>query len=195
MELKKPDLEMTVYETKKGGQYRWVTITTLLLAIGAILHLISPSIAGVTPNWTIAMYCLAINLTKPTRGQAFGIGLVAAAINIPTSKAAFPYGNLVSEPVGALVCAIIVSLSLKMTIGNLNLKPAISTFLTTLVSGMIFVTILKVVMSLPLSVYLYGMIPFVFGVGVLNAAITQILYFPAQKLFNLQGGSHDSNNN
>lgn len=193
MELKKQNLEMTVYETK-GGKYRWVTVSTLLLAIGAILHLISPNIGGVTPNWTIAMYCIAINLVRPTYGQAFGIGLVAAAINIPTSKSAFPYGNLISEPIGALICALIVSLSLRMSIGSLNLKPAISGFLSTVCSGMAFITILKVVLALPMSVYLYGMIPVVFTVAALNGAITQILYFPAQKLFKIQGGRHDSDN-
>lgn len=193
MELKKQDLEMTAYETNKGGKYRWVTITTLLLAIGAILHLISPSIGGVTPNWTIAMYCIAINLTKPTMGQSFGIGLVAAAINIPTSKSAFPYGNLISEPIGALVCAIIVSLSLTMTIGKVSMKPAVSGFLSTVTSGMAFITILKVVLSLPLSVYLYAMIPVVFTVAALNAVITQVLYFPAQKLFDTKGGNHGGN--
>lgn len=194
MELKNQNQEMTVFETNKGGNYRWVTITTLLLAIGAILHLISPSIGGVTPNWTIAMYCIAINLTRPTLGQSLGIGLVAAAINIPTSKSAFPYGNLLSEPIGALVCAIIVSLSVSMTIGNFNLKPGVSGFLSTVASGMAFVTLLKVVLSLPMEVYLYAMIPVVFTVAALNGAITQILFFPAQKLFNLKGDSNGSNN-
>lgn len=193
MELKKQETEMTKYETGKGGKYRWVTITTLLLAIGAILHLISPNIGGVTPNWTIAMYCLAINLTKPTMGQSFGIGLVAAAINIPTSKSAFPYGNLLSEPIGALVCAIIVGLSMKMTLGNINVKPAISGFLSTAASGMAFVTLLKVVLSLPMSVYLYAMIPVVFTVAALNAVITQLLFYPAQKLFSTKGGHHGGN--
>lgn len=194
MELKKQNQEMTAFETNKGGKYRWVTITTLLLAIGAILHLISPSIGGVTPNWTIAMYCIAINLTRPTFGQSFGIGLVAAAINIPTSKSAFPYGNLLSEPIGALVCAIIVSLSVNMTIGSLNLKPGVSGFLSTVASGMAFVTLLKVVLSLPMEVYLYAMIPVVFTVAALNGVITQILFFPAQKLFNLKGGNNGSDN-
>lgn len=192
MELKKQSQKMTVYQTNRGGSYRWVTVTTLLLAIGAILHLISPNIGGVTPNWTIAMYCIAINLTRPTYGQAFGIGLVAAAINIPTSKSAFPYGNLVSEPIGALVCAVIAGLSLKMTFGTFNLKPGISGFISTVASGMAFITLLKVVLAIPMSVYLYAMIPVVLTVAALNGVITQLIYFPAAKLFNLKGESHDS---
>lgn len=187
MEQKNQESELIIHEQTKGGQYRWITVTTLLLAIGAILHLVSPNIAGVTPNWTIAMYCIAINLTKPKIGQSLGIGLVAAAINIPTSKSAFPYGNLLSEPVGAVVCAIIVSLSCNMALGKLNVKPAVTGFLSTVMSGLTFITILKVVLSLPIAVYLYGMMPVVFAVGALNGIITQALYFPAKKLFDAKG--------
>ncbi|GMA97411.1 tryptophan transporter [Pelosinus sp. IPA-1] len=187
MELQKNETDLIIHEKTKGGRYRWVTITTLLLAIGAILHLVSPSIGGITPNWTIAMYCIAINLTKPTVKQSFGIGLVAAAINIPTSKSAFPYGNLISEPIGAIVCALIVCLSYKISVGNLNIKPAVTGFISTVASGMTFITILKLVLSLPMSVYLYAMIPVVFSVAAANAAITQILYFPAKKLFDTKG--------
>ncbi len=89
----------------QGGQFRWVTVSTLMLAFGTILHLVSPSVAGVTPNWTIATYCVAILLTRPSISQTLGIGLVAALINVLTSKSAFPYGNLLSEPGGALTAA------------------------------------------------------------------------------------------
>lgn len=46
--------------------YRWVAITAMLFAIGIILHTVSPNVGGVTPNWTIAMYSIVINLTNPT---------------------------------------------------------------------------------------------------------------------------------
>lgn len=187
--------EMKVYEATKGGSYRWVTITTLLLAIGAILHLVSPSIGGITPNWTIAMYCIAINLTKPTIGQSFGIGLVAAAINIPTSKAAFPYGNLLSEPVGAVVCTLLVGALSNISVGKINIKPGITGFITTIFSGLTFVTTLKIVLSLPLSVYLYALLPVVLTVAALNGVITQLLYFPAQKLFDGKENNHAGDQN
>lgn len=187
MELEKNTTGLLIHTTKKGGQYRWVTITTLLLAIGAILHLVSPSIGGITPDWSIAMYCIAINLTKPTLKQSFGIGLVAAAITVPTSKSAFPYANLVSEPLGAIVCALLVSLTYTMKFGKIHLKPAVTGFISTVASGISFITILKLVLSLPLSVYLYAMVPVVFTVAAANGAITQLLYFPAKTVFDRKG--------
>jgi energy-coupling factor transport system ATP-binding protein len=195
MSFQNQQQEMTIYEKGKGGSYRWVTITTLLLSIGAILHLITPSIGGITPDWTIAMYCIAINLTKPTIGQSFGIGLAAAAITIPTSKSAFPYGNLLSEPIGAVVCALLVHLSANFLIGKFNIKPAVSGFLGTVSSGITFITTLKLVLALPMSVYLYAMMPIVFTVATINAIITQLLYFPAKRLLDANRGKNASDTN
>ncbi len=167
----------------KGGQFRWAAVTAMLLAIGAILRLVSPSIAGISPNWIIAMYCLSIILTKPSLGRAAGIGLVAGAVSLATSKSIFPYGNLISETVGAVACALLVNMSVSFKFGTVNLKPAICALISTLASGLTFTTIAKLVLSLPNTVYLYGMLPVVGTVAVINTAITQLLYFPAYKIF------------
>ena len=82
----KQDVKQLIYERTQGGEFRWITISTFMLALGTILHLVSPSVAGVTPNWTIAMYSVAILLVKPTYRQALGIGFVAALVNMLTSK-------------------------------------------------------------------------------------------------------------
>ena len=52
MEKERPQL-IKIAPTQEG--YRWVAITAMLLAIGIILHTVSPNVGGVTPNWTIAM--------------------------------------------------------------------------------------------------------------------------------------------
>ena len=62
MEKEVPEL-ITVEAARDS--HRWVAITALLLAIGVILHTISPNVGGVTPNWTIAMYSITTNLTHP----------------------------------------------------------------------------------------------------------------------------------
>lgn len=187
MEIKQQD--MVTYTQSKGGNYRWVTVTTLLLAIGAILKLVTPSVGGITPNWMIAMYCISINLTRPTLGQALGIGLVAGAVQIPLSKSALPYANLISEPVGAVVCALVAQVTMNCVLKGYNLQPAVTTFISTVASGLAFTTTLKLVLSLPLAVYLYAMLPVVLAVAVINMILAQLLYLPAQKLFNSRGNS------
>ncbi len=183
MDTKQQQQELVTIKTGQEGRFRWVAVTALLLAIGVILKIVTPAIAGITPNWLIAMYCIAINLTRVNIKQAAGIGLVTGAISIPISKAALPYANFVSEPVGAMVCALLVHTSLSLKLGGINLRPAITAGISTVVSGFTFITILKVVLSLPLAVYLYGMMPVVLAVAGINVVITQLLYFPAKRLF------------
>lgn len=168
---------------KTGGQTRGLAVTALLLAIGVILRLVSPSIAGITPNWLIAMYCLAILIVRPGVRQAVGVGIVAGVVCMVTSKAIFPYANLVSEPVGALACVLVAGLTQRLKVFGLTLQPAVSTFIGTLASGLVFVTVTKIAMNIPLQVYLYGMMPVVFTVGAINCVVAQVLYFPAARLF------------
>ena len=62
-ELQREKKIVTLTEVKPTQDgYRWVAITAMLLAIGIILHTVSPNVGGVTPNWTIAMYSIV-----PTR--------------------------------------------------------------------------------------------------------------------------------
>ncbi|MCH4188204.1 MAG: ATP-binding cassette domain-containing protein [Megasphaera sp.] len=181
------DISKLEFHHRQGGQFRWITITTLLLAIGCILHLVSPSVAGITPNWTIATYCVAICLTKPSYKQALGIGLVAALINVLTSKSGFPYGNIVSEPLGTLTCTFIVKNLSSIRIKGHSCLPVLTGFFATCLSGGSFVTILKFVMDLPWPVYVYGMLPLVVVIGALNAVVTPLMYFPALRLFVSRG--------
>ena len=83
-ERNKPMPELIEVEPMQDG-YRWVAITAMLLAIGIILHTVSPNVGGVTPNWTIAMYSIVINLTRPRLTQAIGIGFIAGLTLVPSS--------------------------------------------------------------------------------------------------------------
>ena len=186
----KVDVSTLIYKQEQGGQFRWITVTVLLVALGTILHLVSPSIAGITPSWPIAAYCAAILLTRPTYGQTFGIGVAVALLGVLTSKSAFPYGNLLAEPVGALSCAFMMRLMERLHaryIGKFDLAPIILTFITTVVSGAIFITVLWQVMGMDTAIYLKGMWPLVLIVGVLNAIISPLMYFPAKHLFAKRG--------
>lgn len=186
MDEKKKDIPQLIEIEPMQDGYRWVAITAMLLAIGIILHTVSPNIGGVTPNWTIAMYSIVINLTNPKLSQAVGIGFIAGLTLVPSSKSAFPLGNLISEVAGATVCCILVKAMISAGIGNWRLRPLITGFLATVVSGSIFTFILKIVLDLPLSVWVYAMLPVVAIIGILNGIITFLLYAPVRKLFFVQ---------
>lgn len=166
--------------------YRWVAITAMLFAIGIILHTVSPNVGGVTPNWTIAMYSIVINLTNPTLSQAVGIGFVAGITLVPSSKSAFPLGNIASELRGRSPAASWSRRCCAAVWASGNLRPLVTGFLATMASGGVFTFILKIVLGLPLHVWLYAMLPVVAVVGALNGMITFLLFGPVRKLFFVQ---------
>ncbi len=170
--------------------HRWVAMTALLLAIGVILHTVSPNVGGVTPNWTIAMYSIVICLIRPGLLRAIGIGFVAGITLIPSSKSAFPLGNIASELCGATTAYLAVQLFAAIRLDHLKIRPFIVGFFSTSVSGGVFTFILKLVLGLPLTVWLHVMLPVVLVVGVLNGAVTQALYAPVRKVFYATEGKH-----
>ena len=185
--MEKKNIELIEIKPTKDS-HRWVAITALLLAIGVILHTISPNVAGITPNWTIAMYSITIGLTNPTLPQALGIGFVAGLTLVPSSKSAFPLGNIASEIAGALTAAILVKAMFMVGMKNFKFRPFITGALATVSSGGLFTFILKVMLPLPLEVWQTKMLPAVFIIALLNGAITQMLFAPVQKLFFVQEG-------
>lgn len=189
MEKEIPDL-ITVEAAKET--HRWIAMTALLLAIGVILHTISPNVGGVTPNWTIAMYSIIITLIKPKYTRALGIGFVAGITLIPSSKSAFPLGNVASEVFGATMAYLVVQLLGLLHLDNFKVKPFIVGFCATSVSGGVFTFILKLVLGLPLSVWTHAMLPVVLIIGVLNGVVTQVLFYPVRKIFyTTEGKGHE----
>ena len=181
---------LTHVEANQEG-YRWVAITAMLFAIGIILHTVSPNVGGVTPNWTIAMYSIVINLTRPPLKRAIGIGFVAGLTLIPSSKSAFPLGNIASELSGATTCCLLVKAFVACRMGDWRATPFITGFASTFVSGGVFTFILKLVLGLPLKVWIFAMLPVVAVVGVINGLITFGLFRPVKKLFYAQEGGED----
>ena len=187
MNENKPVPQLIEIEPMQDG-YRWVAITAMLLAIGIILHTVSPNVGGVTPNWTIAMYSIVINLTRPKLSQAIGIGFIAGLTLVPSSKSGFPLGNVASEVAGATVCCLLIKAMFAVGMGDWKLRPLVTGFLATCASGGLFTFILKIVLGLPLHVWIYAMLPVVAIIGVLNGLITFFLFAPVRRLFFVQEG-------
>ncbi|MEN6443914.1 MAG: tryptophan transporter [Methanoregula sp.] len=92
-----------------------IAIVGILLAIGAILrYFLAMLHTPLTPNMIIAFYCLAIILIQPKVYEALGIGIVAGALSMMISSSMFPPANLISEPIGALVCFGLYAIALKI---------------------------------------------------------------------------------
>ncbi len=146
-------------------------LIAVLLAAGAVLKLTVASFlsfAGMKPNFVIAMYCLAIILTRPKVGQSLIIGLLAGLMCQISLLNATPLVNIPSEALGALACGLLIRIPLK-------LNPLVSTFLSTVVSGYTFALLVGTMNGLSLPVILITYAVMVFGTGLFNAILVQIL--------------------
>jgi len=163
-----------------------IAVVGILLAVGAIVRYLSLVIPGpIVSNLVIAFYCLAVILVVPTFKEVIGIGAVAGIVCALLSHSIFPPANLISEPVGAVVCLF----TFKALQNRLSISPALATLLGTLASGTTFV-IVAMVMVAPailskfttMGTFVAAIIPIVVGTAIANAVIAQILYMPASKV-------------
>jgi energy-coupling factor transport system ATP-binding protein len=166
---------------------RDIAIVGILLAVGAILrYFLAMLHTPLTPNMVIAFYCLAIILIHPKVYEALGIGIVAGILSMLISSSIFPPANLVSEPIGALVCFGIYAALREQT----KLAPTISTFVTTLASGFTFAAVAIIFVSATILAKYNGdimgfvaiFVPIVVITAVFNAIIVQILYIPSSRV-------------
>jgi hypothetical protein len=166
---------------------RDIAIVGILLAVGAILrYFLAMLHTPLTPNMVIAFYCLAIILVRPKVYEALGIGIVAGILSMLISSSIFPPANLISEPIGALVCFGLYAALRNMT----TLAPTITTFVTTLASGFTFAAVAIIFVSATILAKYQGnimgfvviFVPIVVITAVFNAIIVQILYFPASRV-------------
>jgi hypothetical protein len=163
-----------------------IAIVGILLAIGAILrYFLAMLHTPLTPNMIIAFYCLAIILIAPTMFEAVGIGLVAGILSMLISGSIFPPANLISEPLGALVCFAVYGLVKNRS----KLAPTATTFLVTLVSGFTFAAIAIVAVAptilakyATMTGFIIVFVPIVVITAVFNAVIVQILFIPANRV-------------
>jgi hypothetical protein len=163
-----------------------IAIAGILLAIGAILrYFLAMLHTPLTPNMIIAFYCLAIILIAPKIYEAIGIGFVAGILSMLISGSIFPPANLVSEPLGALVCFGVYTLIKNKS----KIAPTATTFLVTLVSGFSFAAIAIVAVApkilekyQTMDAFILVFVPIVVITAIFNAVIVQILYIPANRV-------------
>ena len=167
---------------KQGLSTQDLILIAVLLAAGAVLKMTVASFFqafGMKPNFIIAMYCLAIILTKPTVKQSMVIGILAGLV----CQVALPatYGlNIISEFLGALVCGLLIRMPMKF--GAFDANPTINTFVSTCVSGGSFALMaifINVVLpggeaaAVTAAIAAYAMI--VLGTATFNAVLNTIL--------------------
>ena len=180
--------DVTAPQKKAGLTTQDLILIAVLLAAGAVLKLTVGSLLssmGMKPNFIIAMYCLAIILTRPKVGQALIIGLLAGLICQAPMLNATPLLNIPSELLGALACGLLIKIPMNIG-GKLDLNPLVNTFLSTVVSGgtfallAIYINVVSTGGDVMVALATYAAI--VFGTATFNAILVQVLAMPLKKV-------------
>ena len=174
---------VVVDERKDGLAIQDLILIAVLIAAGAVLKLTVSSFltfAGMKPNFMIAMYCIAIILTRPNLIQSACIGLLVGLVSQIPLLNATPLVNFASELVGAVVCCLLVTIFSRVVSRNSLVQnvaaPAVITFVSTIFSGYTFAMIVGVTVSglEPMAVFgVYAVM--VLGTAAMNCVVAAIL--------------------
>lgn len=174
---------VVVDECKDGLAIQDLILIAVLIAAGAVLKLTVSSFltfAGMKPNFMIAMYCIAIILTRPNLIQSACIGLLVGLVSQIPLLNATPLVNFASELVGAVVCCLLVTIFSRVASRNSLVQnvavPAVITFVSTIFSGYTFAMIVGVTVSglEPMAVFgVYAVM--VLGTAAMNCVVAAIL--------------------
>ena len=174
---------VVVDERRDGLAIQDLILIAVLIAAGAVLKLTVSSFltfAGMKPNFMIAMYCIAIILTRPNLIQSACIGLLVGLVSQIPLLNATPLVNFASELVGAVVCCLLVTIFSRVASRNSLVQnvavPAGITFVSTIFSGYTFAMIVGVTVSglEPMAVFgVYAVM--VLGTAAMNCVVAAIL--------------------
>ncbi|WP_112180092.1 MULTISPECIES: tryptophan transporter [Paraliobacillus] len=157
-----------------------LVLLSLFIAIGAVLHIVSPPIFGVKPDIMLTMMFLGIILF-PKVQYVFLLAIATGIISAMTTNA--PGGqisNLVDKPITALIFFVLLLLIPSKV--NKNITAPVLVAIGTAVSGTIFLT---------MAIFVLGQMPGTFSVLfvtvvlptiVINTVLTIILYPILQKI-------------
>mgnify|MGYP001588069758 CR=1 FL=1 len=144
-----------------------IIITSLLLAIGLILHQIIPGIVfGMKPDLLLAFMILSITITKDFK-MAIITGIVAGILGALTTT--FPGGQL-PNIIDKSITSIIVYTIYKGINSNSSLKLASIYFIGTIVSGSVFLSSALILFGLP-APFLALFVSIVFPTSVFNCFV------------------------
>ena len=123
----------------------------VLLAVGFILHYVTPAIGSMQIDFSLITLILVINLNKNHFGTCMAAGIATGIFSGITTK--FPLGfvpNLIDKIVTTVVAYLLIKLLDKTTLSS-KIKSIAVNAVGTLVSGVVFLGSALILVGLPAS--------------------------------------------
>lgn len=156
---------------------RDIAVTALMIAVMSVLQLFVPGIGSISLWWFLDMFFfLTLCLVNPRPAEALGIGVIYVLLSIPLTKASFPLANI---PMYIVYPANYGIYRASLKIKSLYLvRPAVGALFGTFFSGLIFIESEVAFFHVPQSIANYVVFSVVIPVAVINAVVSQIIYYP-----------------
>lgn len=173
-------------DERRGLDIQSLVLLAVLLAAGFILNFTAgkaiSAVSGgaIAPEFIVSAFCLSILVIRPTIPQALVIGLISAAVIQITTNS--PGIDFVAEGIAAVAMASIVNVGARTPARNL--VPVVGTFITTFLSGMIFMVVKMALMGFAGELAAV-MTPVVTVTAIFNAILVGALYQPVKQSLGL----------
>ena len=126
-----------------------LTINALLLAVGFILHYVTPAIGSMQIDFSLITLVLIINLNKNNFNVCIASGVATGIFSGLTTK--FPFGlvpNIIDKITTAIFVYLLIKLLDKTTLHS-KIKAIVVNAVGTLVSGLVFLASALLLTGLP----------------------------------------------
>ena len=128
-----------------------LVFNALLLAVGFILHYVTPAIGSMQIDFSLITLVLVITLNKNSFNSCIAAGIATGIFSGVTSK--FPMGmipNIIDKIVTTVIVYLLIKLLDKTTLSN-KIKSIVVNAVGTLVSGTVFLCSALLLVGLPTS--------------------------------------------
>lgn len=144
-----------------------MTRSAILMAIGLILHAIIPSFFGfMKPDFMLSMMFISIFLSNSYQ-EVIGVGVMAGLLSGLTS--AMP-GGLIANFIDKIITASFVFMIKK----NIENKMIVS-FISTIISGLIFLSISSLIVKIPMDLFIKLVFVHVLPAALINSIFVKVL--------------------
>jgi hypothetical protein len=162
-------------------------LVVLLLAVGAVLYMFTPSIGLVTPDTVVTFAALAILLVRPKMLSGLIVGVVAGLLGMAFSKSSIAWFNIPGHVGGALATAVVAVKMGELMTGPVAWKPAMGALAYGVVSGGLFITAMLVLGIFPFQVYMTAGWTQVLLSTLSSVVICMVLYRPVKSVYERAG--------
>lgn len=146
---------------------RTMTKSAILMTFGLILHMITPAFFGfMKPDFMLAMMFVSI-FSSTKREDSIGIGILAGLMTGITS--AMP-GGLLANIIDKIITSQVI-----YTLTNKNTNKTFSTILGTILSGLIFLSISSMIVSVPSEIFIKLIFVHVIPASIINGIFVKLM--------------------